>query len=287
MIAHHAIPAGAKHGIFETWAWDPWVIFPLGLLGILYGIGLKRSAEHSMRLFPWWRIASFYVGLGLALFALVSPIDHLSEHLFFVHMIQHMLLIMWSVPLILLGAPIIPILRGMPRIVRRRIVGPVARNISVRQALNVFRRGRVAFGIFFGGIWLWYMPIMYDLALISTFVHYVEHIFFMSSAFIFWTFVIDPIPFPSRKGYVSRMLYLFGGATPNAVLGAYLTYSPQPWYTFYQKQPQLWFITVLEDQSIGGLVMWLPSWMMLLVSMGVMFFLMMREEDQKQIDGYQ
>jgi putative membrane protein len=202
-------------------------------------------------------------------------------------MIQHMLLIMWSVPLILLGAPIIPVLRGIPRLVRRKIVGPIARSAWIRRTLNVFRRGRVAFGMFFGGIWLWHMPIMYDLALISTFVHYVEHIFFMSAAFIFWTFVIDPIPFPSRKGYVGRMLYLFGGATPTAVLGAYLTYSPQPWYTFYQKQTQLWFITVLEDQSIGGLIMWLPSWMMLLIGMGVMFFLMMRDEDQKQMGGYQ
>ena len=281
MISAHFVPIETTHDVLTAWNWEPTTLASLGLIGGLYAVGLARSAGRRGNLFPFWRPLCFYTGLLVMFLALISPIDALSEHLFLMHMIQHMLLTMWAVPLLLLGAPIIPVLRGLPRPFRRSVLGPVARNRKVRTLLAFLTKARIAFLLFFGATWLWHMPFMYDFALRNEWAHVSEHGIFIGTAALFWWVVIEPVPFKLRKSYAMRMLYLFGAATPNAALGAFLTYSPRPWYNFYIDQTQLWGFTASEDQTLGGVIMWLPGWMMFLMALAIVFFIMMSEEERR------
>ena len=162
---HQGIGVGTASEILTAWNWEPTALAGLGLLGGLYAAGCLRSRGRRGRLVPWWRPTLFYAGLFTLLLALVSPIDALGDHLFFMHMIQHSLLIMVAAPLLVLGAPIISMLRGLPRSFRRRVVAPLARASALRWALTVLTLPRVAFVFFFGSVWVWHIPALYDEAL--------------------------------------------------------------------------------------------------------------------------
>lgn len=283
ILGHHPTVAEGLDEALEVltaWSWDPTALVAVGVMAGLYTAGLLRSRGRRAGLLPWWRPVCFYAGELVLLLALASPIDTLSDHLFFMHMIQHILMTMLAAPLILLGAPIVPILRGLPRPFRRRALVPVARSAAVRGLLRTLTTPRTSFLFYVGIIWVWHVPFLYNLALENAAIHLVEHMLFFVSALLFWGAVIDPIPFPPRLGYPVRMLYLFGAATPNAALGAFLAYSPAPWYDFYIQGIRFWSFTAMEDQHVAGLIMWLPSWMMFLLAICIIFFIMMGEEER-------
>ena len=109
--------------LWLSWSFDPLALTLVPLAALLYARGLSTLGP-TPRFHDSWRPWAFYSGLVVVLVALVSPLDHLSDELFLGHMAQHVLLMMVAVPLVLLGAPMIPMLRGVPRPIRRRLVIP-------------------------------------------------------------------------------------------------------------------------------------------------------------------
>jgi cytochrome c oxidase assembly factor CtaG len=150
----------------------------------------------------------------------------------------------------------------------------------VRGLLRTLTTPRTSFLLFFGSLWAWHVPFLYNLALENAAIHLVEHMLFFVPALLFWGAVIDPVPFPPRLGYLLRVLYLLGAAAADGALGAILAYFQAPWYAFYTRGQGLWGFTPQEDQYAAGLVMWLPSWAVFLLAISVIFFLMMGEEER-------
>jgi cytochrome c oxidase assembly factor CtaG len=246
---------------------------------LLYVIGVRRMR----RPWPVWRTGLFFLGLAAVLGALGPPIDELATQLFSVHMVQHMLLTVAAAPLLLLGAPIRPLLRGLPRIVRAAIVRPLARARPIRALVHLLRHPLIAGALYVGGLYAWHVPALYDAALADDRIHLAEHAWFFTSALLFWSVVIDPAPFRGTLGFAARLPYLLvAGAAQNTVLGGLLSFSTRLLYGAYARTPERFGLDPVTDQRIGGAVMWVIGDLVFLAAASVSFFLWLAEEEEMQ-----
>ncbi|MCH7737454.1 MAG: cytochrome c oxidase assembly protein, partial [Chloroflexi bacterium] len=203
--AHQGIEAGQNP--FTAWNWNPLVTVLLLMVAYLYLNGLSNWHRPSHPISRWQR-ASFFTGLFLIFIALQSPLDNLSEHLLSFHQLQHFLLRMMAPLLVLLGAPLTPILRGLPPWVLQGFVKPTVRNSLARAVYEKLTNPVISVALFMGVLYLWQFPGGFNLALRNEFVHAIMHMTMMSSGFIFYWAVIDPAPRRSRVHYGVRVLYL-------------------------------------------------------------------------------
>lgn len=199
-------------------------------------------------------------------------------------MVQHMLLVAVAAPLLLLGAPIRPLLRGLPRSWRTGVVRPVARNGAVRAALHALRHPLVAGALYVAGLYAWHVPLLYDAALADEGVHVLEHLWFMATALLFWSCVIDPEPFRARLPYAARIVYLLlAGAAQNTILGGLLAFSTRLLYRSYEGRPERYGFDAVVDQRVGGAIMWVPGDVIFLAAASLSFFLWLAEEERTQL----
>jgi putative membrane protein len=234
------------------------------------------------RRWPPWRTALFFLGLAVLIAALTSPIDGYASVSFAVHMVQHMLLTVVAAPLLMLGAPVRPLLRGLPALLRAGVVRPLARAQAVRTLVHVLRHPLVAAGLYVGGLYAWHLPNLYDAALLDARVHVVEHAWFFLSALLFWSVVIDPVPFRATLGYGARLPYLLVlGAAQNTVLGGILSFSSRLLYTAYPSTV-VFGMDRVTDQRVGGAIMWVVGDFVFLAAASVAFFLWLAEEEEMQ-----
>ena len=268
--------------LWLAWNADVTAMVGIPLAAVLYARGL-RTLGPRRPLHAWWRPVAFYAGLAVVFAALVSPLDALSSELFVAHMGQHMLLIFVAVPAIQLGAPVLPILRGIPRPVRRGVVAPALRHRVVRGALRFFFRPLIAWPLFTATLALWHYPFAYEAALNNEAVHVVEHLAFAAGAYVWWWNVIDPMPLRSSLSYLARVPFVFITIVPAFVLGAFLAFSPEPWYPSYEATAPAYGLTALEDQQIGGLVMWVPGSFVLAATLLLTLAYAVRSEQQAQL----
>lgn len=279
-VAHGTIAQGTVW--WQAWSVDPPFLVPMGLLAWWYGAGLRRwplrTREH-----PWWRTALFYSGIGIFTLATESPLDRLATHAFSMHMIQHELIMMWAVPLVLLGAPTTPVLRGMPRWLRRGVVRPVARQPWMRWLYRWGTHPAVVVGVLSAVLWAWHLaPGWYDHALADQKLHDVQHLSFSGAALLFWWNVIDPKPLHSHIPHLGRVLYIFIGLVPKHFLAAMIVFDPRLLYDSYRNVRPILPLTPLEDQQLAGLIMWVPSVMMMLITMAIMFFTWVTIAERRQ-----
>jgi putative membrane protein len=241
------------------------------------------GVARMRRRWPVWRTSLFLLGLGALLAALASPIDGYASISFAIHMVQHMLLTVVAAPLLMLGAPIRPLLRGLPAWVRAAIVRPLARAHAVRTFVHLLRQPLIAAALYVGGLYAWHLPNLYDAALLDARVHLIEHAWFFLSALIFWSVVIDPEPFRATLGYGARLPYLLVlGAAQNTVLGGILSFSSRLLYTAYIGSGTIFDMDRVTDQRVGGAIMWVVGDFVFLAAASVAFFLWLAEEEEMQ-----
>ena len=234
------------------------------------------------RSWPFWRTALVFLGLGAFIAALAPPIDAEASIFFSWHMVQHMLLTVVAAPLVMLGAPVRPLLRGLPSVVRTGVIRPLARAHTVRALVHLVRHPLVAAVLYVGGLYAWHLPDLYDAALLDARIHLIEHAWFFVTALIFWSVVIDPVPFRGTLGYGARLPYLLVlGAAQNTVLGGILSFSSRLLYTAYERIP-VFDLDRVSDQRIGGAIMWVLGDFVFLAAASVAFFLWLAEEEEMQ-----
>lgn len=255
-------------------------LLPAGLV-ILAAALYARGARG--RSWPAWRSTLFFGGLAALVAALAPPIDPLAHELFSVHMAQHMLLTVVGAPLLLLGQPLRPLLRGLPRAVRRGVVRPLARSGALRGLLHLLRRPLVAAPLYVLGLYLWHVPSIYDVAVADQALHDLEHAYFVGSALVFWSVVIDPEPFRSPLPYPLRIVFLLlSGAAQNTILGGLLAFSSRALYPHYAGRPEALGFDGLTDQRLGGAAMWVAGDLIFLAAASLCFFLFLAQEEREQ-----
>ena len=198
-------------------------------------------------------------------------------------MIQHDLLMMYAAPLILLGAPTTPVLRGLPRAVRRVLVRPVMRRRESYVLYRLITHPVIVIAVHTGLLWAWHLaPGWYDAAIRDALVHDVQHLSLAFAGLLVWWNVIDPAPLRSRLGYMWRMALLIAVGTPKAFLGAMITFSGSLLYDFYNDSAPIFALEPIRDQEIGGLIMWVPGQMMFLLAAGAVFAVWAHKAEQRQ-----
>jgi len=255
-IQLRAESAGAAAAVgWSAEDWPPGIIVPVIACALLYGLGVLRMRRRSGRL-PLRRVSSFAAGAILLLAALASPMHEISEQLFWVHMTQHEILMVISAPLLVLSHPIAPLLWGLPG-AGRRAVAKMASWKLVRRGSSLVSAPLTAWLLHAVALWGWHVPRLFVAALESEFLHALQHICFLGTALLFWGVLFGKKA--GRLGYGGAILYVFTTATHASVLGAWLTFSPQVWYAPYGQTSSIRHLTALEDQQLGGLIMWIPA----------------------------
>ena len=267
--------------LWLAWSADPTVLIGVPLAALLYARGLRSLERRRIHGKP--RAVAFYLGLAALFVALVSPLDALADELFAAHMAQHMLLMFFAVPAVQIGAPVVPLARGVPRSVRRRVLIPFFKSAPVRAALRNLFRPLIAWPLFIGLLLGWHVPAAYEAALRNEAIHIIEHATFVFGAYLWWWNVIDPAPLRAGLSYLARVPFVFITIVPNFALGAFLTFAPAPWYPHYETTAPLYGLTALEDQEIGGVVMWIPGSFIVAVALLLTLSYAVRHEQRMQL----
>jgi putative membrane protein len=232
------------------------VVLPLAIAAALYLVGwlrLHRRAEPVGE--RWWRAGAFAAGWIALVAALLSPIDRWSAQLFSIHMIQHEMLMLIAAPLLVLGRPL-PVflwafgMRGRAAIARATRFGPL------QSVWRTLLRPLNAWALHALALWIWHAPRAFEAALVNQTVHDLQHFTFLVTALLFWSALLHA---RGRENQGTAVLYLFTTTVHTSVLGALITFGAEPWYPAYLDTAPLAGLSALEDQQLGGLIMWVPG----------------------------
>lgn len=268
--------------VLTLWNWRPEALFVLGLLGGTYVIGWQRLHRRgSSRNAGNGHLVLYLTGLALLGLALLSPLDTLAPRLFFIHMIQHVLLTMLAPPLLLLANPFPVMLWGMPQSLRHGIGHLLTRQAPLRQVFWALTLLPVTWLIHVVTLWGWHHPAAYQAALQYDLVHDLEHLAFFSTGLLFWWPIVNPAPrLHGHIAYGWRILYVFLAAGQNTLLAALLSLTERVLYPYYLGMPRLWGLPAVDDQAIGGAIMWIVGGMMYLITILVLVASFLNEEER-------
>jgi putative membrane protein len=244
--------------LWPLWEFDPLVILGLTISAFLYARGLFRlwsSTKVGGGVRPW-QAASFTCGWLATVIALVSPLHQIGQALFSAHMIQHEILMLVSAPLMILGRPMVVFLWAFSR-KEARWLADLPRREWFESAWKYVSNAFVAWLIHLAALWLWHIPILFQATLTNDFVHALQHISFLFSALLFWWAALQGRQ--RALGYGLAVVYMFATALQSGLLGALLTVSSRIWYPAYGDRSLQWGLSPLEDQQLGGLIMWIPA----------------------------
>ncbi|HKO17000.1 MAG TPA: cytochrome c oxidase assembly protein [Gemmatimonadaceae bacterium] len=263
-------------------AWTSFTIHPSTVLGIAGLVALyEESARRRTRFresgmegadapagspLPVPRLPSaaqrfcFYTALGVLFLSLNGWLHDLSDYyLFSAHMVQHLLLALVVAPLLIMGTP------GW-------MLRPALSWPGVRPAARWLTRPMRSFAIFNVVVAAWHLPVLYNTAMAHHPVHIAQHLMFLTASVIMWWPILSPLPELPRLAYPLQMLYLFLMSIPMSIVAVYIALAGSVLYPAYESAPRIWAISPLQDQMVGGLIMWIPGGLYFFAVISVIFF---------------
>jgi putative membrane protein len=257
-----------------SWTLEPGVLIAVAIVGGAYvsrwrRVRLGRSSRPASDA-PVWRLCCFLGSLLLALLALVSPVDALADQLFFMHMVQHMLLLDL--------APILAIL-GFTKVILR----PVTRAVrELERRAGVLALPAFAVVLYVTVIWTWHIPSAYDEALRHPAVHVLEHISFLLAGSLYWWHLLSPIRARLRLDGMGPVIYMASTKLFVGALGMGLAFAPSALYPYYVHHARVWGISAHDDQSIAGFIMAVEQSLVMGVALVVLFVRALEESEREQ-----
>ncbi len=242
------------------WNIAPSLVLALELAAIVYVCGWLHLRTRRPDRAAAWRLAAFLAGLGALFVALASPLDTFADRLLVVHMAQHLLLLVVAPALIVLGAPTVPLLLGLPAGRTRASVGALLTWLGDRSSHPLV--GLAAMSV---AIWVWHLPAAFEVALRSRTWHVVEHASFLGAGLLFWWPVIEPWPSRPRWPRWAIVPYLLLADVQNTALAALFVFSDRVLYPSYALGG-----SPLEDQAAAGVLMWVPMSLAYLIPAGML-----------------
>ena len=254
-LAHAGALPAAPENLWSAWSLDPFLLTGLAAAILAYGTGVGRLWRRAGagRGVAVWEVASFIAGMAFFFLAMIWPLDALGEALFSAHVTQHVVLTAVVPPLIWLGRPV-AMLWILPPAARERAAGWVVVS-AVRRWLGWLTHPVPAFLLEAAVLWGWHAPAAIDLALRNEAVHWTMHASFLVAGLLFWR----ALAYAGRKrasACLETAVLSFLTMMHSGALGALLTFAPRPLYLVYGDRPLAWGLTLLEDQQLAGLVMW-------------------------------
>lgn len=254
---------------YTSWTFPPFAVSGLIASAVVYLRGWQKIRRTRPYLFPPWRAWCFLGGLFSLYLAVGSPVDTLDDVLLTAHMAQHLIFMSVAPPLLLLGAPAVPLLRGLPRSLLRTVLGPLFRAPILHRLFRLLTHpvfAWLAMNIAYLG---WHLPPAYELALRSEGWHTAEHACFFLTGLLFWFPVIQPWPSVSRGSRWAMLPYLVGADLVNTAFSASLSFAGRVIYPSYSVAPRVFALSPLEDQAAAGALMWVIGSIFYLVPLAV------------------
>ena len=242
--------------ILESWSAPIGVNASLCLAALVYTNGWLRLRKKFPDLISAGRIAAFFAGIISLWIAAGSPLDAFDDVSLPVHMVQHLLLMAIAPPFILLGAPALPLLQGIPQSMARGVVGPCLRWGLVKRLARFVSNPAVGWLAAALALIGWHIPAAFELALRSHSWHELEHISFFGTGLVFWWPVVQPWPSTARWPRWSIPLYLFSATLPCDALSGFLAFCDRVVYPSYLSAPQILTTSPLQAQECAAALMW-------------------------------
>ncbi len=241
-----------------SWAFHPAAVLALAVTALIYLRGWMRGRRLLIEANDYQRLASFLAGLAVVFVATESPLDAFDNFYLSAHMTQHLLLMMFGPPLILLGHPLLPLLRGMPKRFVKEGLGPFLTWPLLRKVGGFLVSMPVAWLAFAFSTIFWHLPTWYELALRSPFWHSAEHACFFWTGILFWWPVVEPGPGKSKMPSWAKIPYLLFADIVNTALSAFFVFFGRLLYPSYGLARAGGF-GALDDQILAGVIMWVPG----------------------------
>lgn len=273
-----SLPAGLLllHGD-GAFSWMNWEMHPSTLIGCallagvyLAGVGPLRRRYGWAEQVSRWYVVSFLSGVAILFLSLNGPLHDLSDnYLLSAHMVQHMLLMLIMPVLLLIGTP-------------AWLVRPLLEVRGVMTLARFLTHPGTAFTLYNVVFIGWHFPAAYNLALTDHGVHIVQHLMFMAVSVIMWWPVVNPVPELARLNSPLQLLYLFAFGIPMSVVSAFITMSESVVYPWYHEAPRVFALSALEDQQLGGLIMWVPGMLVYWGAVSVVFLRWSAREEKEE-----
>ena len=234
----------------------------VSLIVLVYLTGVVRLIKKPF--FSKTKLFFISVSVFLLVFVLEGPVDYFAEEMFFIHMIQHLtLMVIW----------------GTPKPIRGIISKPFAGESKLKKLLSVITKPRYSLILYIVNLYIWHIPFFYNLTLKYDTFHFINHAMFVFMALLLWWPIIGPAPVRSNLSNPQKIVYLLLAVTPSAALAAFITLSGDSLYA-YESTPLHWnMLSHVEDQTWGGLIMWLPGNFIFLGVLTTLFFRWAKEEE--------
>lgn len=241
---------------WTTFTVHPSTVIGLGALGALYAWQARTSPQALGRVRP----TLFFAGLILMFFSLNGWIHDLSDYyLFSAHMVQHLLLSMGVAPLLIMGTP-------------AWMLRPLLRYRPVAAASRVLADARACFAIFNIVLIGWHLPPLYNAAMTYHEIHIFQHLLLLAASVVMWWPILSPMSEIPRLSYPGQMLYLFLMTIPMSLVAVAIAYSTAVLYPAYASAPRVMRLSPMDDQMLGGLIMWIPGGLYFFTVISVIFY---------------
>jgi putative membrane protein len=273
----------AFQSVFADWSFPIGLTLTIVLTSAIYLCGWIRMLGTRRNQFTAWRLASFLSGMAALWISIGSPLDAFADLLLSAHMVEHLILMSLVPPLVLLGLPIVPLLRGLPRILRISIAGPLLRFQPLRRLVHYLVRPRIAWLAMNLTFLAWHAPAAYDFALEHELWHDFEHICFLLTSLLFWWCVLRPWPAAKRRHNWSILLYLIASDLVNTTLSAFLAFCNRTVYPYYVTHSNPFQIQPLSDQVLGAVLMWVFGSLAFLIPATTIAFRLLQPTHNRRI----
>ena len=285
VLAHEGKPHN-WHDLVRAWSFEPLVTASLVISALLFVTGLRRLWREApkRRSIRTWEALCFAGGWLALLVALVSPVHAWGQVLFSAHMTQHEILMLVAAPLLVLGRPLIAFLWALPLEWSRR-VGNIGKIGWINRTWRTLTLPLVAWLVHAIALWIWHIPVLFEAVLHNEAVHTAQHLSFLLSALLFWWALIHGPQ--GALGYGAAVLYLFTTSLHSGLLGALITVAGSVWYPSYIGLTSSWGLTPLEDQQLGGLIMWIPAGLVYVIAGLALFAGWLREAEKNSMRVHQ
>ena len=258
-FSHHDAPL-TSDDLWTAWNFEQSIWIPLIIIVLIYSWGMRNvwkraGTGHGIKM----RHCASFLGALLALVvAFTSPLDALSAVLFSAHMVQHMILILVAAPLLGMSDFPLACLWALPRAWAQELGYRAKHSHIISHSWQVLSSPIFAWLLFAMTLWIWHASALYEAALQDEAIHALEHLWFLVTAMLFWWPLLKS-PAQKHVQYGMAIPYLFTTILQSGILGALMTFSSRPWYSYYTTAVAPWEITPLQDQQLAGLIMWIPG----------------------------